>query len=213
MGKGLTVSFDLDGTLTRHTFVDSIWHEGLPYIVADKRGISFEDAKALCMEAYRAEGESSIRWYQLKYWADFFDIDIDVNKLISRFTDRIGVFDDTVPVLERLKKDNCRLVIFSNATRAFLDKEVSFSGIAPYFDHIISLPDDWGMLKAQTQAYIRLRSVVDGELIHIGDHIYYDYEVPRSVGIDAFHIWRGSGPRADDSLTGLTDFIDRVLFG
>ncbi|MCD6570754.1 MAG: HAD family hydrolase [Deltaproteobacteria bacterium] len=214
MEKGLTVSFDLDGTLTKHTFVDGVWNEGIPYIVAKKRGISFEDARSLCMEAYKAEGESSIRWYQLGYWMNFFDIqDIDVNKLVLRFTDRICVFDDAIPVLERLKRDNCTLIIFSNATRPFLDKEVSVSKIAPYFDKIISLPDDWGMLKAQTQAFVRLRSIVDGEFIHAGDHIYYDYEVPRSVGIDAFHIWRGSGPKRNDSLTSLEAFTDRVLCG
>jgi FMN phosphatase YigB (HAD superfamily) len=211
MGRELSVSLDLDGTLTDLAFVDGVWNEGLPRLLAEHRGIDFTQARRLCADAYRIEGEASIRWYQLSYWLERFDLPhIDEEEVISGFTSRISLFNDVLPAITLLKHLGYRLVLFSNAPRPFLDREVSHCSLGEYFDEMISLPDDWGMVKSQEEAYLRLKSSFCCDVVHAGDHISFDYEVPMRAGIRAYHIWRGAGARHGESLLDLGQFVDRI---
>jgi len=212
--KRLTISFDLDGTLTDPSFVDAIWNEGVPRELSRKRHISFDKARYVCRTAYEREGEESIRWYQIGYWLNFFGLDtVSIERLVREFTSKIALFDDVLPVLESFMRQDFAMFVFSNATRAFLDQEIKETGVSDYFNHIISVPDDWGMIKSDKASFIRLRSMVRGRLIHIGDHVFGDYEVPRSVGIEAYHLCRGPGPNLNSSIKGLDSLVDKVLCG
>lgn len=212
MGRGLSISFDLDGTLTTHLFAESVWHEAIPLCISQQRGISFSSAKKVCMDAYDSVGESSIEWYQLAYWLDFFDLkDISRESLIFGNISKISLFDDVVPCLTQLKTDGYSLIMFSNASRDFLDIEVYCGKLNPYFDTVISLSDDWGMVKSDPSAFERLQTVIGSEIIHIGDHVRFDCTVPRSVGMDAYHIWRGFGEKMNDSLAGLDEVLSRIV--
>ncbi len=214
MGTGLSISFDLDGTLTDPAFVDGVWNEGLPRLLAEHRGMDYQEASKLCRDAYCMEGEASIRWYQLSYWLDRFELNhVDEDTLISGFISRISLFDDVLPALTLLKRLEYRLVLFSNAPRSFLDREVRSCSLQDYFDEMISLPDDWGMVKSHEDAYRRLQSAFGYDVIHAGDHIRFDYEVPRKTGITAYHIWRGNGPKCDDSLLDLGQFTGKIING
>ncbi|MEN6448343.1 MAG: HAD family hydrolase [Syntrophaceae bacterium] len=214
MGRGLSVSLDLDGTLTDLAFVDGVWNEGLPKLVAEHRGIDYAHARELCRDAYLQEGEASIRWYQLSYWLDRFDLQhVDEDAVITGFTSRISLFADVIPALTTLRQEGCRLVLFSNAPRPFLDQEVCHTSLDDYLDEMISLPDDWGMVKSGEEAYLRLLASLDGEVVHAGDHLSFDVEVPRRAGITAYHIWRGTGAKLDDSLTDLGQLVDRITRG
>ncbi|HQI00564.1 MAG TPA: HAD family hydrolase, partial [Deltaproteobacteria bacterium] len=124
MGRRLSISFDLDGTLTTNRFVDSVWLEGVPGLLARKRGIDPDRARRLCMEEYAKVGEDSILWYRLPYWLEYFDLkDATPEELVSQYTSTIELFDDVVPVLETLKAEGFTLILFSNAARVFLDAE------------------------------------------------------------------------------------------
>jgi FMN phosphatase YigB (HAD superfamily) len=212
MGRGVNISFDLDGTLSDLAFVDGVWLEGLPRLVAASRGIAQDEAARICLDAYRTEGEASINWYRLSHWLDHFGLGhVDEQGLIEEFIPRIRIFEDARRAVERLKGQGFGLVLFSNAPRAFLDREVRHGGLEGSFDTIISLPDDWGMVKSQQEAFLRLKSVLKGGLVHVGDHVRFDWEVPRQAGIEAFHLWRGKGPRLEDSLMSLDEFVDRMF--
>ena len=210
--RGLSISFDLDGTLTDTSFVDAVWNEGIPREVARIRGLSLSDAKDMCAMEYAKVGELSIRWYKLDYWLGLFGLgSLDTDALILKFVDSIRLYEDAIPVLDECKKQGLKMVVFSNATRPFLDREVEATGLSQYIDTFISVPDDWGMIKADKKAFARLQTMFKTPFVHAGDHLYSDYEVPKSIGIEAYHIWRGSGPRLESSLYGLTGFMDRVL--
>lgn len=214
MGRGLSISFDLDGTLTDLAFVDGVWNEGLPELVAEELGMGIDEAVRLCMEAYRSEGDASIKWYLLSHWLDHFGLEhIDEDDLISGFIHRIRAFDDGMRALSTLKGLGFPLVLFSNAPRRFLDKEVQHCGLEPFFDTIISLPDDWGTVKAHAEAFLSLEGLMGTGVVHVGDHVRFDCEVPRSAGLEAYHLWRGRGPRLDDSLESLDQFVDRIVRG
>jgi len=96
-------------------------------------------------------------------------------------------FKEALPVLTCLQRYGVRMLIFSNATRPFIDAEIKRIGIEDFFEAIISLPDDWGIVKAEPSTYTRLMNV-HSEITYIGDHNHNDYEVPRSLGIAAFHV-------------------------
>jgi FMN phosphatase YigB (HAD superfamily) len=212
LGRGLSISFDLDGTLTDLAFVDGVWNEGLPRLVGRSRGIALEEAMQLCMDAYRSEGEASIKWYQLSHWLDYFGLNhVDEEELIKGFIPRIKIFEDALRAVTHFKHKGYPLILFSNAPRPFLDKEVHYCSLGGYFDTIVSLPDDWGMVKSQGEAFVRLKSYVNSEVVHVGDHILFDCEIPREAGVKAFHIWRGKGPRLHDSLESLDEFVDRIV--
>ena len=212
MRNGMSISLDLDGTLTDLAFVDGVWNEGLPKLLAEHQGIGFSEARDLCRNAYLMEGEASIRWYQLSYWLERFELShVDADAVISDFTSRITLFQDVIPALSRFRQAGYRLILFSNAPRPFLDKEVHHCALQDYFDEMISLPDDWGMVKSHEDAYRRLELSLGSIFVHAGDHISFDYEVPKKAGIKAFHIWRGTGPRHEDSLPDLGRLADRII--
>jgi FMN phosphatase YigB (HAD superfamily) len=75
---------------------------------------------------------------------------------------------------------------------------------------IISVSDDWGMTKAEARAFSRLRDLVQGDIVHVGDHLDFDYRVPRSIGIKAYHVRRDQGPKANGSLVSLREFAVRI---
>lgn len=207
MGRGLSISFDLDGTLSSNRFVDSIWLEGLPGFVAEKSRIDFSSAQRMCIDAYSQVGDSSLLWYQLPYWLDFFGLKgLEPKDLVQRYASRVEFYDDVHPVLRGLKEEGFHLILFSNAARDFLDVEVSQGALEPYFDRIISVSDDWGMVKADPEAFKKLRQSVPGKVVHIGDHHRFDYEVPMSVGITAYHLCRESSSAVNGSLTDLHQF-------
>ncbi len=198
-----TVSFDLDGTLSTPSFAEAVWDEALPGALARRRDMPLDEARRYCREAYAAEGDGSIRWYQLPYWLMTLGLeDLDPGDLVRTGAANLRLFDDALPTLARLAHAGMRLVIFSNAARIFLDAEVALSGLDRYVDTCISVTDDWGMVKADPRSFERLLDR-HGPVIHVGDHLRYDYHVPRAVGIEAYHIWRGSGERTAQSITSL----------
>ncbi len=212
MGRGLTISFDLDGTLTTSSFVDSVWLEGLPLLVASRQGIGFEEARNLCLEAYTLVGEDSLLWYRLPYWLDHFGVGhVKPGDLIGTYASRLELFDDVLPVLRRLKDKGFNLMLFSNASRDFLNVEVDRGELRGFFSSVISVSDDWGMVKSDTEAFMRLRNMVDGDLVHVGDHRRFDFEIPRAAGIRSYHICRSSGAGEGDCFEDLHQFANVII--
>lgn len=50
------ISFDMDGTLVDSEFTDWVWLHGIPKLYARKKGLSFDEAKALVVEEYQRVG-------------------------------------------------------------------------------------------------------------------------------------------------------------
>ncbi|HNY65731.1 MAG TPA: HAD-IA family hydrolase [Deltaproteobacteria bacterium] len=212
MGRGrLSVSFDLDGTLTTSSFVDSVWLEGLPSLVAEKRGIGFPEALRLCIEAYNGVGDDSLLWYRLPHWLDHFGLDgVDPEAFIRGYAHRLELFDDVLPVLDTLRGQGHELILFSNAARHFLDVEVSKGGLEPFFTTMISVSDDWGTVKSDPAAFVRLKGMAGPDLVHVGDHAKFDFMVPRSVGIPSYLVCRDPAARTNGSLASLHEFLAAV---
>jgi len=207
------VSFDMDGTLIDSEFTDGVWKHGVPSLYSEKTRTSFEEAKARIEEEYDKVGESTLEWYDIKYWLRFFHLEEDWRTLLRRYADRISVYPDVIPTLERLR-GRFPLVLTSNAAREFIEVELETTGLGRYFDHIFSVTSDFGTVKKMTEVYRRIcmTLVVDpGEMVHVGDHYEFDYLVPRTLGIQAFFLDRSKQRKGDSVLWSLGGLDQRLL--
>lgn len=194
------VSFDLDGTLVDARFGDMVWKHGIPDEYSKKRGISFEQAKTEVLRSYESVGDGDLLWYTIEYWMDKFAISVTPEELLERYDSEIHVMPHAREVVEELSHEYT-LIIASNASRCFIVKELSSTGLCPYFSHIISATSDYGMVKKEEAFYRkvcdRLRVHVS-ELIHVGDNRIFDYEVPSAIGIETYLLTDGQNNCGDD---------------
>jgi FMN phosphatase YigB (HAD superfamily) len=203
------ISFDLDGTLTTRAFADAVWDEGVSSQVSQSYRIPKETARFICRNAYEMIGDRSIKYYQLPYWLKYFGLNADAENIIKTFSHSIALFNDVLPTVNKLKQQGFKLAIFSNATRLFLDEEMIKGELRPYFDLVVSLPDDWGIVKSDPAAFKRLESEA-GPFIHVGDNLHHDFESPLKAGYNAYHVYRGEGVINEGSLSSLEDIIGIV---
>jgi len=184
------VSFDLDGTLVNGVFGDMVWNVGIPEEYARRYSLSFDEAKQYILREYEAVGDENILWYTIDYWLERFDISVSSDVLLQRYVNYIELLPDTKEVLEKLQ-ERYTLIIASNAARIFVEKELLSTGIAHYFTHIISATTDYNLVKKQEKFYQKLCTTLNvhtDQLIHVGDHLIYDFYVPSKLGIESYFI-------------------------
>ena len=200
------VSFDLDGTLIKTSFADSYWLEGLPRVYANEKGVSLEKAKAILFKDYEAIGKERIEWYEPAYWFNRYNLKYSWRKLMEDYKSTIEPYPDALSTLERLK-EKYKLIIFSNAERNFVEIEIektNFSSVT-----------DFGMVKKNAEVYRKVCSIlgIEGnEMVHVGDDRLFDYEIPKSAGINALHLNRNANSEENhiiNSLNSLPDIISR----
>jgi putative hydrolase of the HAD superfamily len=207
------ISFDMDGTLIDPEFTDWVWGHGIPTLYAEKKGISFEESKAFVEGEYRKVGEKAIEWYDIKYWFQFFQLDMHWQVLMERYIDKINVFPDVYHILARLK-DRFSLILTSNAGREFIDIELKATGLVKYFDKIFSATSDFRLVKKTVDFYEKICQILritPPEIIHVGDHFEFDYLVPRAMGIRAFYLDRSSNHRGEFILKDLGELEKKLL--
>lgn len=190
------ISFDLDGTLVNAAYGDSVWNIGIPEEFSKKYSVSLKEAKEQIVRQYNSVGDASILWYEIDYWLDKFELSVSAHDLLDRYESHIEVLPYVKEVLEKLK-DSHKLVIASNAARIFVEKELHHTDLARFFEHVVSATTDYGMVKKEIEFYKKLCKTLDvssSEIVHVGDHPVFDYEAPRSLGIEAY-CFRSNGSR------------------
>jgi putative hydrolase of the HAD superfamily len=206
------ISFDMDGTLVDPEYTDWVWLHGIPTLYAEKGGLSFEEAKHFVVEEYLKVGEGAIEWYDIKYWFKFFKLEQNWKDLMERYVDKIDIYPDINPLLDRLR-GRFPLVLTSNAGREFIDVEMEATGLRKYFDRIFSATSDFGEVKKTMGFYQRICQILGArpqEIVHVGDHYEFDYLVPRSLGIHAFYLDRSGEKQGDLILRDLRDLEKRL---
>jgi len=193
MTKIKVISFDLDGTLTDYRFVDSVWFEGIPRLYSVEKGVSFEDAREVVKREYDKVGKERLEWYNLHYWIKKFGLNVAPQELLRHFEHRIKAYSEVPKVLGELKQMGFRLIIVTNARREFVELELRKAKIENYFDRVFSSTSDFGVIKKTVNLYQRVCGILEispQEMIHVGDDRNFDFDVPRGLGIVAFHLDR-----------------------
>ncbi len=207
------ISFDLDGTLVDAAFTDLVWHEGIPELYAQKAGMDPLQAREQVLQEYRKVGDGTLEWYDIAYWFRYLELPGEWKGLLERYASQVRVYPEVHEVLGRLR-ERYSLIVLSNAAREFIEVEMRRGGLAGYFEHVFSATSDFGLVKKSPEFYQRicnLLGVRPQRLIHVGDHWEFDYQVPREMGIVAFHLSRGgerSGPDVIRDLRRLPEVLD-----
>jgi len=205
------VSFDLEGTLVTPVFSQVIWHEAIPVLFAEKNGISLEQAKAEVVRAYREVGEQRKEWYDIKYWFSRFDL-TGYEKLLVDHRQYISYYPEVSQVLASLS-GKYDLIVVSNSTREFL--EPLTEGIRGHFKKAFSTLSDFGELKCSDCYFriCRLLRIEPWEMVHAGDSREFDFDIPKEVGIRAFHLAREDRGRSDEVIGDLSELAKKLLEG
>ncbi|HID17246.1 TPA: HAD family hydrolase [Candidatus Bathyarchaeota archaeon] len=216
-GRKITiVSFDLDGTLVDHAFVDSVWFEEIPKLIAEKERISFKEALRKAKKEYDAIGEERIEWYDVNYWINKFGLNKDWREILEGAKHKIQLYPEVLPVLERLSQ-KFKLIVNSNCPREFLELELEGTGISNFFVKVFSSTSDFNQVRKDESYYVKVCSLlqVDPEqMVHVGDNWKFDFEVPSRVGIKALFLDRSGkklGKRVIHDLTQLEGRLEGNL--
>jgi HAD superfamily hydrolase (TIGR01549 family) len=207
------ISFDLDGTLVDLAFTDLVWHRGIPERYARRSGMGLLQAQEAVLQEYQKVGDGALEWYDIAYWFRYLDLPGGWEELLEQYAPEVRVYPEVHEVLSSLG-GFYPLIVLSNAAREFIDVEMREGRLTGYFDRVFSATSDFGLVKKSPEFYRRiceLLGVRPQELIHIGDHREFDYQIPRGIGIASFHLDRGGDCPGRDiikDLRALAEIVD-----
>ena len=213
MNRAEIISFDMDGTLTEMSFVNSLWLRGVPELYAQKNKIPFEEAQKRVKHEYDKVGRDKLEWYDLSYWLKEFEIDAAPEQILESFANKIRVFEEVPKLLAKLKNKGYRLIIVTNARREFVNLEMKQTGIQSYFENIFSSPSDFKLTKNGTTIYEKVCTtcqVSPTNMIHVGDDPDFDFEVPKRIGIRAFLLDRNKKKTGPNIVSSLEEFGRKI---
>lgn len=210
MGRLRVLSFDAEGTLVDPYFSHLIWEIDIPRLYAEQRGLSFEEAREQVYREYREVGEERVEWYDIGYWFRRLGLRDDWKWILDCRRNACRLYPEVRSVLERLR-GKYTLIVTSNTMREFL--EVQLLDLRPLFTRIFSAPSDFGEVKKSPEVYRRICWELDVRpeaMAHVGDHPIFDYEVPKTLGIKAYHLDRDYKSRGEHVVHDLEDFENRI---
>ncbi len=216
MARIKVISFDLDGTLFDNMFVDSVWLEEIPRLYSIEKGVSFDNARKTVKREYDLVGKERLEWYDIHYWIRKFGLNVEAKELLRNFEHRIRAYPEVSNVLEQLKQRGFRLVVVTNAIREFVELELEKTEMKDCFERVFSSTSDFGVVKKTVKLYQRVCDILEvspQEIIHVGDDQNFDFDVPRRLGILAFHLDRTGkheGEFVIQSLEELTRKLEKV---
>jgi len=205
------ISFDMDGTLVTSNYVENVWLEGVPTLYAERHRIDLEEAKKLVYDEYMSVGTSDLRWYDLLHWLDRFDLDISRVDLLERYRDEIEFYPETEEVLSILS-EKFDLVVASNGATEFVEFELE--SLKHQFREILSVTSKFKKVKNIPETFLDLCNYLGAkpeEVMHIGDHRCFDYEVPKEAGLSALYLDRDRMESGPDVVHDLREAVERVM--
>ena len=206
------ISFDLDGTLVKSGFGDMVWLDGLPRVYAKEKKVSFENAKNFFIKTYNKIGSDHREWYDLSFWIKTYNLPITPKILLDRYEHYIKLYKDVKPVIQRLSKKYV-LIISSGAMNDFIQKELEFTQLQSYFIHTFSSTSDTNTVKKDPDFYKIIAdklNCVPSDIIHIGDHLEYDYYSAKKAGCYAFHLDRDAMEKKHFIVSSLKEFEKKL---
>ena len=186
---------DMDGVILDNTYDNNFWQNQIPGVISKNKNISFEDAKRLAVQIFNYK-KNTKDWYDVDYWSNMLNIDIESEKRSSISFDRIQLYEGVTETLNKLK-DNFRLILITNAHRKTLNIKLEKYDLNPYFEKMICAHELhyvkeniqlWYMLKSRFKLdYTKTLLIEDtinnikvglsagiSQAVYLGDEIYED---------------------------------------
>lgn len=199
------ISFDLNGTLLTYNLENDLLKNKIPRLYAQKQSTSFDEASQKCREIYYEYQliNGTVNWEKMPKVLEELGID---EKNIS-FDKGKGFYSDVLPALKQLKDYN--LVVFTDASQNFVEREIQNTKYEKYFEELISSPSKLGTGKVNPNAFKKLANhlgVEPKQILHIGDSKSTDYSSAKRAGCKALLLDR-SGKEGIKNLKEINDFI------
>jgi putative hydrolase of the HAD superfamily len=201
------ISFDAEGTLVTPDFSQTIWHEAIPALYAQKRGLDFAQAKRCIVEEYGRVGDQRLEWYDIEYWFSYLGLGSS-EPAIQSCLGKIVYYPEVTEVLSSLAS-GYKLIVASGTPLELL--HCLLRDIEPHFVRIFSSISHYRQVKSP-DFYLRIceeMGVKPNQVIHVGDNWQFDFLNAQEAGINAFYIDR-SGRNHQESLSDLTQ-LKRLL--
>ena len=204
------VSFDMEGTLVDHTFSNLIWEADMPRLYAEEHGVGLDEAKKMVLSEYTKVGDQRAEWYDVGYWFSRLGLPGDWRDLLRIRGNTCTPYVEAKGVLRRLGRRYV-LVVTSNTIREFL--EVQLRCLDTPFARVFSAPSDFNDVKKSPEFYSRVcreLGVEPADVAHVGDHLVYDYEAARALGMRAYHLDRSGKSIGANVVRDLVEFEVRL---
>lgn len=133
-----TVLLDMDGTLLDLRFDNHFWREMIPCKFAEKHGLTIETAKDHLTPRFKSR-EGTLQWYCVDYWTETLQLDIAALKVEG--AELISVLPHVTGFLQKLRDSQRHVLLVTNAHRSSLSLKMAKTGLASYFDAIVSSHD------------------------------------------------------------------------
>jgi putative hydrolase of the HAD superfamily len=207
MGQIKVISFDAEGTLVTPDFSYTIWHQAIPSLYAQKRGIELAQAKTMIFEEYDKVGDHRLEWYDIRYWFRCLDLGPPDPVIESCCQSKLSYYPEIVEVLSSLNS-KYQLVVASGTPIELLD--YLLRDVKHYFAHIFSSTSHYRQLKDPDfyLAICRAMGVEPRQVIHVGDNWQFDFLYAKQAGIHALHLDRSGNNH--ESLTDLTQLESQL---
>jgi HAD superfamily hydrolase (TIGR01549 family) len=195
------ISFDAEGTVVTSDFSETIWHEAIPALYAQKKRLDLTQAKKLIREEYDKIGDRRLEWYDIEYWFRYLGLGSS-ETVIKSCLSKIAYYPEVTELLSSLAGEY-RLIIASGTPLELL--HCLLRDIKTYFVRIFSSISHYGQLK-NSDFYLRICEEMDvkpSQVIHVGDNWQFDFLNARQAGINALYLDRSERNR-QESLSDLT---------
>ena len=209
------ISFDVDGTLVDPDYNDLIWQKALPALVAKKYNIDFETALHILQKEYDLVGEKNIKWYDIRYWIEFYKLDLDYKEILQKHENEIKIYPEVHSVLGQLK-DKYQLICISSMPREFLKLKIKY--LEKYLQSTFSALTDYQQLKNETvyKKICKKLKVTPEKILHIGDSEKTDYLAAKKAGLNTLLVdryqlgFKNKYPK--DVINSLSDILEKIDF-
>jgi len=194
------ISFDAEGTVVTPDFSQAIWHEAIPAIYAQKKGLDIAQARRHIAEEYGRIGDQRLEWYDIEYWFSCLDLGSS-EPVIQSCLDKISYYPEVTEVLSSLASEY-KLIVASGTPLKLL--HCLLRDIKPYFVRIFSSVSHYMQLKSP-DFYLSIceeMGVKPSQVIHVGDNWQFDFLNAQQAGVNAFYLDR-SGRNHQESLIDL----------
>ena len=204
------ISFDLDGTLVDMDYNRIFWDEIVPELYSERHKISLAAAKKIVLNEINSVGAQSLNFYDPHFWFNKFNIG-NFSEIVKETKKYVKLYPDVREAMETLGR-KYTLIVVSNATKEVVELKIRAEGLEDHFSRIFSVVDDFGALKsAKVFEGIMTRMSIDiHDIVHVGDDVIFDYEIPKSIGIRSFLIDRNGGKKGEDVIKDLRDIEDKI---